>query len=712
MRCIAAWLGISALAVSPLLLAGDSASGGGGVIAGELIVEPATLIALGFEWYMEGDANRNASVRIEYRKKGENTWKEGLPPLRLNGERAVTNMMDGASRLREGQTRFVKVAPPGSLAFNYVAPNMFAGSVFDLEPDTEYECRLTLTDPDGAAGQTIRVFTVRTRAEPRPAEGGATYHVYPFGYTGPREEPSFDGLMSAYNEASIGGSWYNAFVPRVKPGDTILVHAGLYKDETPHNYAHEVSSQYKECCNNTWATPYYLTQNGTSDKPIAIKAAGDGEVIFDGNGNRVLFDVTAADYTYFEGITFRNTDIAIVGGRKRIVGSKGLTVKHCRFENIGMGVEADYSGSTNYYIADNVFIGRNDPNELISWYRRGRVWGSFWKGKPDSEFLEKSAALSLDAVLFYGQGTVIAFNKISGFHDGIDHSVYGSPDNWPNTPRERLPVAIDIYNNDISNTHDNCIETSGALYNVRVLRNRCVNNADPAFGPFPSLGGPHYFVRNIVYNDPDAPALAFWASASGALVYQNTFLTGLGSEGDSSRQSDNNNGLFPSAMVIASASNVHFRNNLILESYPDKSIFDLNTFDTYSSSDYNGFGIGPSSKIQFRWIKPDNGKATVLLDDQRKQFDYPTLRAWQRGTGQDRHSVLVTYHVFKNLSPIDLTTPTRVYDPSTLDFSLNPHGAAVDAGMILPGITDGYTGKAPDLGALELGKPVPHYGPR
>jgi len=30
----------------------------------------------------------------------------------------------------------------------------------------------------------------------------------------------------------------------------------------------------------------------------------------------------------------------------------------------------------------------------------------------------------------------------------------------------------------------------------------------------------------------------------------------------------------------------------------------------------------------------------------------------------------------------------------------------------LPTITDGFTGKAPDLGALEFGKPVPTYGPR
>ena len=68
---------------------------------------------------------------------------------------------------------------------------------------------------------------------------------------------------------------------------------------------------------------YYLTADGTPEMPIAIKAAGDGEVVFDGDGNFALFDVRAADYTYFEGITFRNAEIghpgrhAVHRGRRR-----------------------------------------------------------------------------------------------------------------------------------------------------------------------------------------------------------------------------------------------------------------------------------------------------------------------------------------------------------------------------------------------------------
>jgi hypothetical protein len=38
--------------------------------------------------------------------------------------------------------------------------------------------------------------------------------------------------------------------------------------------------------------------------------------------------------------------------------------------------------------------------------------------------------------------------------------------------------------------------------------------------------------------------------------------------------------------------------------------------------------------------------------------------------------------------------------------------AAVDAGMLLPTVNDGYAGKAPNLGAYEFGQPLPKYGPR
>src|SRR5262249_31710997 len=84
---------------------------------GELLIDPPTLINLGFEWRIEGDDNRSAKVEVSYRKQGETQWKQGLPLFRLQGE-----------QIYQGQG-----------VFDVVSPNMFAGSVFDLEPDTAYE---------------------------------------------------------------------------------------------------------------------------------------------------------------------------------------------------------------------------------------------------------------------------------------------------------------------------------------------------------------------------------------------------------------------------------------------------------------------------------------------------------------------------------------------------------------------------------------------
>ena len=36
----------------------------------------------------------------------------------------------------------------------------------------------------------------------------------------------------------------------------------------------------------------------------------------------------------------------------------------------------------------------------------------------------------------------------------------------------------------------------------------------------------------------------------------------------------------------------------------------------------------------------------------------------------------------------------------------------INAGVRIPTVNDDFSGDAPDLGALEVGQPEPHYGPR
>ncbi len=630
---------------------------------GEFFVEPSTLVSLGFEWRISGDDNRNARVDVTFRKRGEQQWRKALPLLRLQRE-SVTG-----GTPRDG----------GAHYFSYVAPNMFAGSILNLEPGTEYECHFVLSDPDGVQAKAERTVTVRTRKEPEPAEGGHVYHVYPFGYKGAKQEPSFTGLLAAYYMGSDQSDHANVLPPRVRPGDIILVHAGIYKD---NRFVYSGFDRTMAAYGTPFDGTYYLTESGTPEQPIVIKGAGDGEVIFDGDGCQNLFNLMAANYNYFEGITVRNTNVAFLLGIKKIAGASGFTLKHSRLENIGRGVEDDWSGSKDFYIADNVFLGRHDPNKLQSWWTPD-VWAKF-PGYP-------ALITSEYAVKIYGQGHVVAYNYVANWHDGIDIATYGDPDGTPSETRDSVPVSIDFYNNDIYNVADNCIEADGGAHNIRVFRNRCFNSAGGALSAQPTFGGPLYFYQNLVYDTTTGGPLKLIDTPAGVLVYQNTFV-GQG-------------------RLMGPASNVHFLNNLILGDGWAQPVLNLRTFTNYSTSDYNGFRPNPDVDDAFEWSSP---RFEVAAEYQAPLIvrHFKSLKEFSEATGQERHSVLLDYDVFVNVRIPDKSDPQRLYHPEDFDFRLKPRSAAVDAGVLLPTINDDFTGRSPDLGAYELNRILPHYGPR
>ena len=55
---------------------------------------------------------------------------------------------------------------------------------------------------------------------------------------------------------------------------------------------------------------------------------------------------------------------------------------------------------------------------------------------------------------------------------------------------------------------------------------------------------------------------------------------------------------------------------------------------------------------------------------------------------------------------------TPSYRAIDLNFRLKPGSKVVDAAVRLPIVNDDFTGRAPDLVAIEVGKPEPVYGPR
>ncbi len=614
---------------------------------GRFHVEHPTLLNLGFEWSIDGDANRNATVAVKFRKAGEAAWREGLPLVRIGGERIF--------RQREN--------------FDYTVPHGFAGSILNLEPGTEYECNFVMSDPEGVKGQASHTVKVKTRTEPMPSTEGRVLHVYPPDHQGPKIEPSFTGVLQAYYGAGLG-DWSVMWERKAKPGDTILVHVGLYKPERL-NYVDPMMAPFDGTMS--------LTLKGTKEKPITIKAAGDGEPVFDGDNNGRLFDVMFSEHHIFEGLTFRNTGVALFAGTKEGMGAIGLTVKNCRFENIGFGVWTEYAGSSDFYIADNLFLGRDDRFRLVGW--TGPLWAS--AGPYGSHQM-----VSYYAIKLYGPGHVIARNAIAYFHDAIGISTYGPPESDP----DRRASSIDIYGNDMHMSNDDYVETDGGVHNVRVFENRGVNAAHGGYSSQPVFGGPVYFYRNISYHVPSGVAFKFSAKPTNLFVWHNTII------GEQT--------------VRDPYSGVHWRNNLFLgRDTPERGIMTwANATGTYSS-DHNGFRPNRGVTSQYSWLAPAAGK-TLYSASASDWKSFATLADFRAATGQEKNGIEVDFDIFEQMTPPDPSKRHAVYHSMDLNFKLKPGSKAVDAGVRIATVNEDFAGKAPDLGAIEVGKPAPKYGPR
>ena len=461
------------------------------------------------------------------------------------------------------------------------------------------------------------------------------------------------------------GYWGSA---QVEPGDIILIHAGLYRADY-HGYSSHLNLDF-------YGT-YVLSKDGTPDKPIVIKAAGDGPVVFDGDGTHKLFDVTSADYTYFEGLNIINADVAIYAGLRHVIGCKGLVVRDCVLENVGVGIMAQYVGSRDFYIADNVILGRDNQRRVHGWCGRWMEYGI------------PSELRSFIGIDINGQGHTVCHNYVAYFHDAIDVTQQGAPES---DDMNQKAVSIDFYNNDIFLMADDFFEADCGVHNIRIFRNRCVNSAHCGISAQPVYGGPAYFFRNVLYNLPSGAALKFNIRPTGLLVYNNTICGEWSSGG---------------------FSNVHMLNNLFLGSdLPNRPVMGATTYTSYTSFDYNGYRPNKTCEFQFYWRSPNAGTLRDYELKNTKSHKFKTLAEFRETTGQEEHSIVVDYDIFQNVQKPDPDVPGKVYPTESLDFSLQKGSVAIDAGYLLPNINDGFTGKKPDLGALEYGTESPLYGPR
>ncbi|HEV8633144.1 MAG TPA: LamG domain-containing protein, partial [Chloroflexota bacterium] len=118
----------------------------------------ATYQSIGVYANFSGDGDGDNRATLEYRKAGEPTWHRGMD---LTVDRRATVFGADAS---------------------YPNPfkNQWRAAVLLTQADTEYEVRVTFSDPDGVAAPNPVVARVRTRGDNPPA-AGTTYYVAPTG---------------------------------------------------------------------------------------------------------------------------------------------------------------------------------------------------------------------------------------------------------------------------------------------------------------------------------------------------------------------------------------------------------------------------------------------------------------------------------------------------------------------------------------------------
>lgn len=561
------------------------------VTPGRFFVDPPTIHNLGFRWYIEGDSNRSASVAVAYRPKGETAWREAQPMLRVQYE--VVNR-----------------------AFNpWRCGNVFAGSVMFLQPGTEYEVRFTMTDPDGGAPRP-KIVTATTRTGPARYEGERQVPVLPADHEGPRPPGAAVELSEALRQA--------------RPGDVLLLHAGVYRG------------------------PFVMETSGEPDKPIVLRAAGDGPAVIEGPDRKdTLLDVRNACHIHIEDLTFRRARVAIHGGNKGDVGAPGLVVRRCTIEDVVSGIWTYSENSRNWFVADNVLAGMNP-----TWHPRST---------PERGYMEPSHT----GINVYGRGHVIAYNLVTRFSDSLAVANYGPPVD----DLEKHCVNIDFYNNDLSWAQDDTVEADYGCHNIRVYRNRCYNT-HTALSVQPSYGGPIYLIRNEAYG-VSVIAYKLHNYCTGIVAFHNTTCTAGNGFSSFDRWQ-----------------NGHFRNNLILGG--TGSAISTGSITPYTTLDYNGYRRNNPDQF-IRWF------------DGETRHTFSNLAEFAETMGYERHGIEVDYDGFVQAEP-----PQRgeTAEPHQWDLRLRPESPAVGAALRLPNINDDFTGDAPDLGAHERDRPVPHYGPR
>ena len=383
---------------------------------------------------------------------------------------------------------------------------------------------------------------------------------------------------------------------------------------------------------------FRFNKDGEPGKPIVYRSTS-GKAIFSEAG------LTDRKWVYLDGVT--------VNGPVRLNGTEHCAVMRCKI-NAQWGIKAYEPGMTNGYIADNVITGIH-------------VW--------DSAIMGAGGDNEGEGIDITGSGNVICHNQVSGFRDCLSHLEDSGA---------AVQMCNDWYNNDVSVGLDDGIEADFALSNCRVMRNR-ITNCFVGISSQPGLGGPNYFIRNVMFN-LSYSGFKLHRFSQGDVVLHNTVVKAGDGLGNYTSEP------FDHAL---------FRNNLFVGGKASNATFggyspgrgravDVQQFGLHCSFDHNAYGTHGI---------PFEGK----------------FRSWTftklPGTEFEPHGLQIhgdPIELFKkSMFPSD---PSKTYGaPDLRPAALT---SVLDIAAPIPNVNSIYSGDGPDLGAYESDQQLPVYGPR
>lgn len=420
---------------------------------------------------------------------------------------SYTNGMDMVVDRRTSVTIYKTLADSTTYTNTFV--DQWRASLLGLEAGTQYEVRVTLTDPDG--GGTVLTDTIFTWTETDLIPStGATYYVSDA--TG--NDTTGDG--------SVGNPWktIQKAVDTVVAGDTILVKAGTY--------AENVVITTSGTSNNYITLRNYQSDLVTILPPVLTSSREDTGIS------------TNADYIRIKG--FR-----IVGG------------------NTGIRAADD---SNNVIIEDNFVSGYGNKGGGIE--IGGQVTGDAFSTASNVQYVTlQNNTIHVTFVQTADRGAIVSVNNKGGHvirYNTIDFKHTGASDHGEdcilhieNTQYDDAFKDTDIYGNTCTGATDDGIELDGNNVNLRVWDN-FIENPNVGISIAPSVLGPTYIFRNTVRDliDHWSPCIGIKEGRGGeghVFFYHNTFfLRGAKCMGESFAYAD--------AGGDPAGDNVYLKNNI------------------------------------------------------------------------------------------------------------------------------------------------------